>query len=278
LDSFVHDGLTFDVSDSGPPNGRVVVALHGFPEDRHCWEGIGKALNGAGYRVLAPDQRGYSPGARPAGRRSYVISSLDRDILALVDAAGVDRVDVVGHDWGGLVAWDLAARYPERFRSVASLSTPHPRAVGDVMLRSTQLLHSWYIGFFQLPWLPEAVFSRGNGQPGARALEHAGLDPDSAARYAVRFASPAAMTGPFNWYRALPFEGQDRTPNVGVPALYIWSDGDRFLTRAAAERTANYITGSYRFEVLAGQNHWLPTNAAGLVAPLLLEHLAAAAD
>jgi pimeloyl-ACP methyl ester carboxylesterase len=278
LETYVHDGLTFEVSDSGPPDGRVVIALHGFPEDRLCWEGIAGSLNESGYRVLAPDQRGYSPRARPAGRRAYVLSSLDRDILALIDAAGVDRVDVVGHDWGGLVAWDLAARYPERVRSVASLSTPHPRAVADAMLRSTQLLHSWYIGFFQLPWLPEQVFSRGHGQPGARVLERAGLDPATAERYAVRFATPGAMTGPLNWYRALPFEREDGTPNVGVRSLYIWSDGDRFLTRAAAERTANYVTGPYRFEILVGQNHWLPTNASGLIAPLLIEHLAAAED
>jgi pimeloyl-ACP methyl ester carboxylesterase len=278
VESYVHDGLTFEVSDTGPPEGRVVIALHGFPEDRHCWNGIATLLNEAGYRVLAPDQRGYSPQARPAGRQSYVLSKLDRDILALIDAAGVDRVDVVGHDWGGLVGWDLAARYPERVRSVASLSTPHPRAVGDAILHSTQLIHSWYIGFFQLPWLPEQVFGRGHGQPGARALERAGLDRATAERYSLRFATPGAMTGPINWYRALPFERQDRTPNVGVPSLYVWSDGGPFLTRAAAERTANYVTGPYRFEVLGGQNHWLPTNAAGLVAPLLIDHLAAAAD
>jgi pimeloyl-ACP methyl ester carboxylesterase len=278
VETYAHDGLTFEVSDSGPSDGRTVIVLHGFPEDRHCWAGIAAPLSEAGYRVLAPDQRGYSPGARPAGRRSYVMSSLDRDVLALLDAAGVDRVDVVGHDWGGLVAWDLAARYPERVRSVASLSTPHPRAVGDAMLHSTQLLHSWYIGFFQLPWLPEEAFSRGRGRPGARALERAGLDSATAQRYAVRFATPGAMTGPINWYRALPYERKDRTPNVGVRSLYVWSDGDRFLTRAAAERTANYVTGPYRFEILVGQNHWLPTNAAGLIAPLLLEHLAAVED
>jgi pimeloyl-ACP methyl ester carboxylesterase len=235
-------------------------------------------LNEAGYRVLAPDQRGYSPGARPTDRRAYVMSRLDRDVMTLADAAGVDRFDVVGHDWGGFVAWDLAARYPERIRTVTSLSTPHPRAAADAMLRSTQILHSWYIGFFQLPWLPERVFSRGDGQPGARALERAGLDRAAAERYSARFASPDAMTGPINWYRALPLDRRDRTPNVGVRSLYVWSDGDRFLTRGAAERTANYMTGPYRFEVLAGQNHWLPTNAAGLIAPLLLEHLDAYED
>jgi pimeloyl-ACP methyl ester carboxylesterase len=278
LETYAHDGLTFDVTDRGPTDGRVVIALHGFPEDRFCWDGVTGVLNEAGYRVLAPDQRGYSPGARPLDRRAYVISRLGRDVLALADAAGVDRFDVVGHDWGGFVAWDLAARYPERVRTVTSLSTPHPRAAADAMLHSTQILLSWYIGFFQLPWLPERVFSRRSGEAGAKGLERAGLDVVTAERYAARFASPGAMTGPLNWYRALPLEGRDRTPNVGVRSLYVWSDGDRFLTRAAAERTANYTTGPYRFEVLVGQNHWLPTNAADLVAPLMLEHLSAAQD
>jgi pimeloyl-ACP methyl ester carboxylesterase len=278
VETYSHDGLIFDVTDAGPSDGRLVIALHGFPEDRHCWRQITSRLNDSGYRVLAPDQRGYSPAARPAGRRSYVASKLDRDVLALADAAEVDRFDVVGHDWGGLVAWDLAARHPDRVRSVASLSTPHPRALIDSMLRSTQLLHSWYMGFFQLPWVPERVLGLGGGSRGVDALVRGGLDKASAERYAVRFADPAAMTGPLNWYRALPLGQRDPTPNVGVPALYVWSDGDRFLTRSAAERTRSYVTGPYRFEVLAGQNHWLPTNAAAEVAPLLLDHLAAASE
>ncbi len=278
MDSYSHDGLTFDVTDAGPTDGRVVIALHGFPEDRRCWEPITPALTDAGYRVLAPDQRGYSPGARPAGRRSYVTSKLDRDVLALGDAAGVDRFDVVGHDWGGLVAWDLAARHPDRIRSVVSLSTPHPRALLDSMRHSTQLLHSWYMGFFQLPWVPERILAIQGGARGATALQRGGLDKASAERYAIRFATPEAMTGPLNWYRALPFERRDQTPNVGVPAMYVWSDGDNFLTRAAAERTHYYVMGPYRFEVLAGQNHWLPTNAAAQVAPLLLQHLASVSE
>jgi len=274
VESYTHDRLTFDVTDSGPSDGRVVIALHGFPEDRHCWERITPSLTEAGYRVLAPDQRGYSPSARPVGRRSYIASNLNRDVLALADSVGADRFDVVGHDWGGFVAWDLAARHPDRIRSVTSLSTPHPQAARDAMLHSTQLLHSWYMGFFQLPWVPEKVLGWRGGNQGAQVLQRAGLDEATAKRYAVRLATPGAMTGPLNWYRAFPLGPRDRTPNVGVPALYVWSDGDRFLTRAAAEGTANYMTGPYRFEVLVGQNHWLPTNAAAQIAPLLLGHLA----
>ena len=112
VEQFTNDGLTFDVTDTGAPDGRAVILLHGFPEDRACWSAVGSRLAGAGYRALAPDQRGYSPGARPEGRSAYKVSSLTGDILALADAAGCDRFDVVGHDWGGGVAWDLAARHP----------------------------------------------------------------------------------------------------------------------------------------------------------------------
>ena len=274
LDSYSRGGLTFDVTDTGPEDGRVVIALHGFPEDRNCWSSVASTLAGAGYRVLAPDQRGYSPGARPAGRRAYALPELDADVLALADAAGTARFDVVGHDWGGAVAWDLAGRHPDRVRTLTALSTPHPRAFQASALRSSQLLHSWYMAFFQIPRVPEALFRVGGGKRTEATLLRSGLDSDSAARYAARFSQPGAMTGPLNWYRALPFGARTPTPMVQVPTMYVWSDGDGFLTRKAAELTARYVTGSYRFEVLAGESHWLPSGAADKVSRLLLEFLA----
>ncbi|HUE60464.1 MAG TPA: alpha/beta fold hydrolase [Acidimicrobiales bacterium] len=274
LDTYSRGGLTFDVTDTGPEDGRVVIALHGFPEDRHCWDAVGSALAGAGHRMLAPDQRGYSPGARPSERKAYAISELDSDILALADAAGADRFDVVGHDWGGAVAWDLAGRHPDRVRTATVLSTPHPRAFQASLLRSSQLLHSWYMLFFQIPRIPEAAFRARGGRQMEASLLRSGLDPQSAARYAARFSQPGAMTGPINWYRALAFGASTPTPVVQVPTLYVWSDNDRFLSRKAAELTARYVTGSYRFEVLAGENHWLPSGAPDKVSRVLLEHLA----
>lgn len=278
VEQYFHEGLTFDVSDSGPVDGRVVIFLHGFPEDRHCWTALAGALNQAGYRTLAPDQRGYSPGARPAGRRAYRVDALSGDVLAMADAAGAERFDVVGHDWGGAVAWDLAARHPDRVRTATVLSTPHPRAFLSSMGYSTQLLHSWYMLFFQVPWVPERLFAVRGGAQMAKGLQRSGLDRASAERYATRVAAPGAMTGPVNWYRALPFGARDPAPPVTVPTLYVWSDGDRFLTRKAAEATAAWVKGPCRFEVLAGHNHWLPTAAAGEVAPLLLDHLAGNPD
>jgi len=274
VDTYAHDGLTFDVSDVGPDDGRVVIMLHGFPEDRHCWDQLGGTLAGAGYRVLAPDQRGYSPGAQPVGRRAYTLPLLAGDVLALADAAGTDQFDVVGHDWGAVLAWYLAGTHPDRIRSLTVLSVPHPQAFRDAMIRSSQLLHSWYMLFFQLPRLPEVALGRMGDRRFVAQLMRSGLDEESARRYAVRAATPGAMTGPINWYRALPFAINAPTGPVNSPTLFVWGQGDRFVTRVAAERCAQHVIGPFLFVPLEDGTHWLPTGSAGEVAPVLLEHLA----
>ena len=272
---YVRDGLTFDVTDEGPADGRVVILLHGFPEDRQSWSAVIPRLTEAGYRVLAPDQRGYSPGARPKGRRAYAVSELALDVLALADVAAAERFDVVGHDWGAGVAWELAAHHGPRVRTMTSLTVPHPRAMVDAAFRSSQLLHSWYMLFFQLPWVPEAAMKMAGAERATKAFERDGLDPETAARYAARMQDPSTMTGAINWYRALPFGGRSPMPEVEVPTLYVYADKDRYLTRYAADRTARYVSGPYRFEVLAGTTHWVPTVAADRVSGLIREHLAA---
>ncbi|HET6874829.1 MAG TPA: alpha/beta fold hydrolase [Acidimicrobiales bacterium] len=274
MHSYVRGGLTFDVTDEGPADGRLVIALHGFPEDRGCWSPLVPQLTGAGYRVLAPDQRGYSPGARPRRRRDYALNELAADILALADVAGADTFDVIGHDWGAGVAWELAARHPDRVRTLTALSVPHPRAMADSMLRSTQLLHSWYMLFFQLPRLPEWAMRAAGPERAVAALEKDGLDGGSARRYALRMQDPKAMTGPINWYRGLPFGPRQPLPPVSRPTLLVWGDRDRYLTRKSVERTGRYVTGPYRFEPLAGATHWLPSGATDRIAPLILDHLA----
>ena len=277
METFGRDGLTFEVTDVGPLDGRIVIALHGFPEDRQSWSALAGSLTSAGYRVLAPDQRGYSPLASPRHRRAYTASNLRADILALADAAGAERFDVVGHDWGGFVAWDLAARNADRVRSCTSLSTPHPLAIRDVALKSTQMLHLWYVLAFQFPVLPELSLRMLGASGGAKMLERGGLDAANAAEYAARFARPGGMTGPINWYRGLPASLRDPVPDVtAVPTLFVWGDGDDYLKRAAAVATAHHVTAPYRFEVLTGAPHWLPTSSPERIAPLLLEHLASA--
>jgi len=166
--TFSRGPLTFDVVDGGPPDGPPVILLHGFPETSASWADVVPGLHRHGFRTLAPDQRGYSRGARPKGRRSYSIAELVRDVVALADAAGAERFHLVGHDWGGIVAWHFASAHPERLLTVTSLSTPHPAAFQDSLLRSTQLLKSYYMFAFQLPgprsdrcWPPTARPSAG---------------------------------------------------------------------------------------------------------------------
>jgi pimeloyl-ACP methyl ester carboxylesterase len=278
IDEYTHDGLTFDVSDTGPADGPAVILLHGFPEDRHCWDRLAASLSGAGYRTLAPDQRGYSPRARPPGRRAYAVDRLAADAMALADAAAAARFDVVGHDWGAVVGWYLAGHLPHRVRTLTTLSTPHPRAFLASMGRSTQALQSWYMLFFQLPRVPEVVLAWAGERRLTRSLQHSGLDADSAGRYARRAADPAAITGPLQWYRAMSFNlGQPIGP-IATPTLLIWGHQDRFLTRAGAEASARFVTGRYRFVPLPGAGHWLPSGSVDEVAPLLLEHLASGPD
>jgi pimeloyl-ACP methyl ester carboxylesterase len=279
MDRFTNDGFSFEVTDTPPAGGgagEVAVLLHGFPEDRQSWDTVAPALAAAGFRVLAPDQRGYSPGARPASRSAYTLSRLAGDVLALADAAGVQRFHLAGHDWGAALAWYLAGHHPGRLISLACLSVPHPQAFARALTSSDQAARSWYMAGAQLPGLPEWALSRRGGQAMRAVLERTGLDPRSAARYAARAADPAALRGPLNWYRAIPLSLRERTGPVTVPALFIWGDRDRFVSRAAAELCGRYVTGPYRFEVLAGASHWLPEEAPEQVAALLAGHFAQA--
>jgi pimeloyl-ACP methyl ester carboxylesterase len=274
LETFTHDGLRFAVADAGPADGRVVIALHGFPEDRHAWEPLTARLAGAGYRVLAPDQRGYSPGARPSGRRAYTVDRLTGDVLALADAASAQRFDLIGHDWGALVAWDLAARRPDRVRTLTAMSVPHPRAVQHAARRTAQALRSWYVLAFQIPVLPEAVLRLLGAERAAGLLVRDGLDATTAHRYAAVLSSPVEMTPRINWYRALPLDLRHLPPAVAVPTLYVWGTGDQYIHRHAASQCGRFVEAPYRFEVLEGTSHWLPSTASDRIAPLLLDHLA----
>jgi pimeloyl-ACP methyl ester carboxylesterase len=192
IDLVQHEGLALEVRDEGPPGGEAVVLLHGFPQDSRCWAEVTPTLNRAGLRTLAPDQRGYSPGASPREVSAYRVSTLAADVLAVLDAAGLASAHVVGHDWGGAVAWYLGAHHADRVDSLTVLSTPHPAALAHAMTRSAQPLRSWYTLAVQLPVLPELVLSRTLG----RSLRASGLPTHLADQYARRFASPSSLHGP----------------------------------------------------------------------------------
>lgn len=270
MQTFARDGLVFDVRDEGPEDGEVALLLHGFPQDSTCWDGVVAPLHEAGYRTLAPDQRGYSPRAMPARAKAYKQAELVADAVALLDAAGVEKANVVGHDWGGFVAWAFASEHPERTSSVTSLSTPHPGAFVEVALKSTQMFKSWYMGFFQLPKVSEAILRPGG--PAWNALA-TGLPTHQAQHYAEHMKSPGALTAALNWYRAMPRDlvrPSMKTHRIQVPSMYLWGERDPALGRAAAEATADFIASDYTFEVLDGVGHWVPETAPDLVSKSLL--------
>jgi pimeloyl-ACP methyl ester carboxylesterase len=273
VDTFRRDGLTFDVLDAGPSDGEPVVLLHGFPQDSSAWSRMAPALHQHGLRTLALDQRGYSPMARPRGRAHYRLRETTADVLALLDAAGLDSAHVVGHDWGGLVAWALGAWHPDRVRTLTALSVPHPAAMAKAVLTSDQGVRSFYVGLFQVPVLPERVLLAGGGAVLRTMLRRGGLPDDLAEHYAARMQEPGALSAALGWYRALPWNGTDPVGRVRVPTLHVWSTGDRFLGRAATEATAQYVEGPYRLEILDGVPHWIPELAPDRVAELVAAHV-----
>ncbi len=184
------------------------------------------------------------------------------------------RFHLVGHDWGGAVAWGCGARLADRLTSLSVLSTPHPGAFLRA-LRGRQALHSWYMAFFQLPWLPEWLLA--NRRLFVGQLVASGLPERYARRYADHLGSPEALRGGISWYRAmtLPSSLQGAGTQVPVPTLYVYSTGDKFLSRGAADATREYVSGRYRFEVLDGVSHWIPEEVPEQLSALLLEHLRA---
>ena len=273
MDSFRRDGLTFDVLDAGPADGEPVVLLHGFPQDASAWARVSPALHQHGLRTLAPDQRGYSPMARPRGRSRYTLRETTSDVLALLDAAGLDSAHVVGHDWGGIVGWALGAWHPDRVRTLTALSVPHPAAMSKAMVTSDQALRSSYVGLFQLPVVPEQLLLAGGGTVLRRLLHGGGLPDDAVDRYVARMREPGALSAALGWYRALPWSGRDPVGRVRVPTLHVWSTGDAFLGRTATEATAQFVSAPYRLELLEDVTHWIPELAPDRVAELVTAHV-----
>lgn len=208
METFERDGLVLDVRDHAPDGGGepagTVVLLHGFPQDASAYDAVAPLLTAAGLRVLVPDQRGYSPRARPRGRSPYVMEELVDDVIALLDQAGVARAHVVGHDWGGGVAWTFAGRRPERTLSLTALSTPHPAAMVWGMRHGDQARRSSYMAWFQVPRVPERVLLAEHGARLREALVSSQLPDPFVGRYVTRLLEPGALTAALAWYRALP--------------------------------------------------------------------------
>jgi pimeloyl-ACP methyl ester carboxylesterase len=270
--------LSFDVHAAGPPEGRPVVLLHGFPQHGGMWDRVTPALNEAGLRTLAPDQRGYSPGARPSTPAAYRMAELVGDVIGLLDALDLSTVDLVGHDWGAAVAWQVAGRHPDRLRSMTALSIPHPFAYSAALRDDPdQQRRSAYLRLFrQEDDKPERILLEDDGRRLRGIFAGSGLDPDGVAAYVDPFvAEPARLTGALNWYRAMGRHDQDGLGPVTVPTTYVWGDEDGALGRVAAEDNAQHVAGPYRFVPLAGRSHWLADEVPDTVADAVLDRVRA---
>ncbi|GAA3765222.1 alpha/beta fold hydrolase [Micromonospora maritima] len=263
-------GLTFEVRTGGPEGGDPVLLLHGFPQHSGEWDAVTPALHAAGLRTYALDQRGYSPLARPAAVEAYRIPELVADAAGVLDALGVTRAHLVGHDWGAIVAWGLAAAYPERVRTLTAVSVPHPAAMGHALATDPrQKAKSAYIALFRMPGKAEKVLLALHGAALRRLLRGVG-DADVVARYAEPMRDPQALTAALNWYRAMSGTDMKAVGPVEVPTTYVWSDRDVAIGRTAAQACAAHVTGDYRFLVLDGVSHWIPDEAPGPLAEAIL--------
>jgi pimeloyl-ACP methyl ester carboxylesterase len=268
--------LTFDVRVDGPDDGRPVLLLHGFPETSASWAKVTPLLTEAGLRTYAPDQLGYSPGARPAEVDAYALSNLTQVTADLMTALELPRADVVGHDWGAAVAWGLAAWHPDRVRSLTAVSVPHQAAyTAAYRADPEQKERSAYIRLFWQAGKAEEVLLEDDLRRLRRMLgpsEVTGIPAEAVEEYVAVLSAPGALTAALNWYRAM--SSATRVDPVEVPTTYVWSDGDVAIGRTAAEACADHVRGDYRFVELAGITHWIPEQAPEQLATAILDRLA----
>lgn len=262
-----HDGLVFDVAVDGPDDGPVVLLLHGFPQDHTVWEAVVGELHDRGLRTVAPDLRGYSPDARPSDPAAYGARALVGDALAILDDLEIESAHVVGHDWGGVVAWALAVVAPERLDSLVVLSTPHPAALARAMRTSTQALRSWYFLLFRTRFAERLVLPRLRG-----ALMATGVPRDRAMHYGRRMDQPGAFTAALNYYRGLDLSLFAGAGPVTVPTTLVWGTDDPFFGRRAAVLTGDHVSADHRLVVVQG-GHWLPETEPWAVTRYLRERI-----
>jgi pimeloyl-ACP methyl ester carboxylesterase len=260
----------------GPEDGRPVLLLHGFPETSSSWAAVTPLLTEAGLRTYAPDQLGYSPGARPAEVDAYALANLAQVTADLMTALDIPVADLVGHDWGANVAWTMAAWHPDRVRSLTAVSVPHPGAfTAAYRTDPEQKERSAYIRLFWQPGKAEELLLADDARRLRRMLgtrSESGIPEEAVDEYVAVLSAPGALTAALNWYRAMG----SGTPvdRVAVPSTYVWSDGDIAIGRTAAEFCREFVTGEYRFVELPGVTHWIPEQAPRELATAILDRIA----
>lgn len=271
------NGINLHVIQAGPSDGKPLILLHGFPEYSGCWHRQIDHLAAQGFRVYAPDQRGYNLSDKPKGIASYHLDVLAKDLIGLIDHTGHEKVSVVGHDWGAGVTWHTALWYPDRFEKIAILNVPHPDVFErELRTNPRQRRKSWYFLFFQTPILPELLLRAGDHSAAARSLMNSskpGTFTDSdIAGYTAAWGQPGAWTGMINWYRSVVRQ-RPKLPDdvrVKVPTLILWGAKDAFLEAGMAQKSIDLCEAG-RLELFDDATHWIHLEEPARVNALLTE-------
>jgi len=276
--------IRLHVMQAGPADGPLVILLHGFPEFWFGWRHQIQPLAEAGYRVWVPDQRGYNLSEKPSGVRAYKIDTLALDIIGLIEAAGCKKATIIGHDWGGAVAWHLATTNPNWIEKLIILNVPHPAVMIQTLRRNlNQLRKSWYMFFFLIPWLPEWGLGRKDAQGACELLRRSGK-PDTFSDadlsfYSQAWAQPGALTGMINWYRAMIrsgfgeiFKEPTSLPPINIPTLMLWGKQDVALSYEMAQSSIDLCENG-KLVSFENATHWVQHEEAEQVNQYLLDFL-----
>lgn len=273
---FERDGVRLHAAAAGPSDGALLLLLHGFPEFWYSWRKQIGPLAAAGFRVVAPDQRGYNLSSKPRRIADYAMPELTADVIAIADQLGCDRFHLAGHDWGAEVAWFTALQYPERLRKLVIINVPHPEVMLHTLLTDPrQILRSWYVGFFQLPRLPEAAFSRHNFAVGRTSLVRSSrpgtFTREDLGRYRDAWSHPGTVTAMINWYRAfVRYRPAIPKAQVHAPTRILWGKRDRFLLPEMAQRSVHYCDRA-ELTYFPDATHWLHHEEPDAVNAALIE-------
>jgi epoxide hydrolase 4 len=278
--AFQNGEVTLNAVAAGPKNGPVVLLLHGFPEFWYGWHKQIDPLAAAGFRVIVPDQRGYNKSSKPSGVRSYALTELASDVIAVADQLGQGRIFLAGHDWGAAVAWSVALLHPKRVAKLAILNVPHPSVMRRYLMKNRrQRRKSWYMFFFQLPYLPEAFLSASNFRRGIASLVGSSrpgtFSEDDLAQYRAAWAQPGALTAMINWYRAaFRYRAKFSDRTVRVPTRILWGLRDRFLMAEMAQDSLRYCTQA-ELITFPEATHWLQHEEPARVSQILVDFFSA---
>lgn len=272
------NGITMQVEEMGPKDGRPIILLHGFPECWYSWRHQMPALAAEGFRVFAPDQRGYN---RTSKNGPFDGATLTQDILELQTELGYERTDIVGHDWGAVVAWNFAGQHPQRVEKLVILNGPHPEAYQDALKKGfTQLRKSWYVFLFQIPGLPERLLRAGNFKAVRKIfgmLPREYMTEQDIERYVEALSQPGALTAMINWYRAIPAQLRNRpkpspTEYMLVPTCVLWGLRDDALDQSVNDTLPEYVK-NLQVHYLPKSTHWVQIDNPPEVNRLMLEFL-----